>query len=129
MRGGLWVTVRPSILASMKRVVCSDIPASYTFILLCLRVAVQMRFPHLLRKTKIYSFPDDRMGRRLSQRFGSRSPFATDAPVERLLSIPLGPQSHCRRCPHRATRRAPGISFRTLLDLLRKTKPHKCEAP
>src|SRR5215213_1220683 len=113
----------------MKRVVCFDIPASYTLILLCLRVAVQMRFPHLLWKTKIYSSPDDRSGRRLIQRFGSRSPSLTDAPVEGLLSTPLGPESHCRRCPHRAMRRGPGISSRTLSDLLRKTKPHKCEEP
>src|SRR5215208_1251645 len=111
----------------MKRVVCSDIPASYTLILLCLRVAVQMRFPHLLRKTKIYSSPDDRIGRRLIQRFGSRSHSVTEASVERLLPTLLGPESRCRRCPHPATRRAPGISSRALLDLLRKTKPRKCE--
>src|SRR5215211_5913360 len=111
----------------MKRVVCSDIPTSYTFILLCLRVAVQMRFPHLLRKTKICSSQDDRIGRRLSQRFGSRLPSLTEDSVEGLLLTLLGPESRCRRCPCRATRRGPGISSRTLLDLLRKTRPHKCE--
>src|SRR5688500_16190778 len=104
MRGGLWVTVRPSILASRKIVVCSDIAASYTFILLCLRVAVQMRFPHPLQRTKIYSYPDDRIGRRLIQRFGSLSPSLTEDSGEGLLLTPLGPESRCRPCPRRATR-------------------------